>query len=136
MSERANEAAVRGIYASFLRNDLPAVLDALTEDVEWTWYGPDAIPFAGTWLGREGVEKWFQVIADTIEFRRWDPADFEFVAQGDTVVVRGYEEDTARATGRDFDQRWVQFMTLRDGKVARFRQFPDTAAVSAAFAGA
>ena len=42
----------------------------------------------------------------------------------------------ARPTGRQFDQQWVQFLTIRDGKVARFRQFPDTAVVDAAFASA
>jgi uncharacterized protein len=136
MHEQANADAVRSLYAAFVRNDISAVLDALSDDVEWTWYGPAEIPFAGTWTGREGVAKWFDVIADTVEFRHWDPADFEFVAQGDTVVVLGYEQDTARPTGRQFDQQWVQFMTIRDGKIARFRQFPDTAAVGAAFAPA
>jgi uncharacterized protein len=136
MSEQANEAVVRGIYDSFLRGDLPAVLEALTEDVEWSWYGPGELPFAGTWTGREAVAKWFGVIADTVEFRHFNPTDFEFVAQGETVVVLGYEQDTARRTGRQFDQQWVQFLTIRDGKVARFRQFPDTAAVDAAFASA
>lgn len=134
MTERTNEAVVRGIYRSFLQDDLPAVLDALTEDVEWTWYGPSAIPVAGTRHGREAVAEWFGIIADTVEFQRFEPDDFEFVAQGDTVVVLGNERGTARATGRTFDGQWVQFMTLRDGKVARFRQFPDTAAVGAAFA--
>lgn len=136
MNERSNEAVVRGVYQSFLDNDVPAVLDALTEDVEWTWYGPSEIPFAGTWKGHEGVAKWFGIVADTVEFRRWDVGDFEFVSQGDTVVVLGYEQDTAKPTGRQFDQQWVQFLTIRDGKVARFRQFPDTAAVGAAFTSA
>lgn len=134
MGEKSNVEVVRGIYGAFLRNDLPAVLDGLTEDVEWTWYGPSGIPFSGTWRGREGVAKWFGIIAETVEFRRWDPGDFEFVAQGETVVVLGHEQDTAKPTGRKFDQRWVQAMTLRNGKVARFRQFSDTAAVAAAFA--
>jgi uncharacterized protein len=136
MYEQANADAVRALYAAFARNDLPAVLEGLSDDVEWTWYGPAGIPFAGTWTGREGVAKWFDVIADNVEFRRWDPGDFEFVAQGDTVVVLGYEQDTAKPTGRQFDQQWVQFMTIRDGKITRFRQFPDTAAVGAAFAPA
>lgn len=136
MHEQANADTVRALYAAFARNDIPAVLEGLSEDVEWTWYGPSELPFAGTWKGRESVAKWFGIIADTAEFRRWDPAEFEFVAQGDTVVVRGYEEAIAKPTGRQFDVQWVQFMTIRDGKITRFRQFPDTAAVGAAFASA
>ena len=134
VTEQSNEAVVRGIYQSFLSKDLPAVLAVLTEDVEWTLYGSPAIPFAGTRHGREAVAEWFGILADTVEFRRFEPGEFEFVAQGDTVVVQGNEQVTAKATGRAFDQQWVQFMTLRDGKVARFREFTDTAAVNSAFA--
>lgn len=131
MDEESNTAVVRGIYEAFLRDDLPAVLDSLADDVEWTWYGPSDIPFAGTHHGREGVSNWFSVIAETIEFEQWEPR--EFVAQGDTVVVLGFERDTVKSTGRTFDQQWVQFFTLTNGKITRFRQFPDTAAVAAAF---
>ena len=31
----SNLATVRGIYAAFGRGDIPAILDALAEDVEW-----------------------------------------------------------------------------------------------------
>ena len=134
MSESSNEAVVRGVYQSFLEGDLQGVLDALTEDVEWTWYGPAEIPLAGTWKGRDGAAQWFGLLAETVEIGRFNPDEFEFVAQGDTVVVRGYEEGTIKPTGRTYEQQWVQFMTIKDGKIARFRQFPDTAMVAAAFA--
>lgn len=132
MSEQSNVEAVRRIYEAFLRNDIPAVLDGLTDDVEWNWYGPPELPFAGSHHGREAVAQWFATIADIVEFHEWESR--EFVAQGDTVVVLGYERATAKPTGREFDVQWVQFLTMRDGKVARFRQFPDTAAVGSAFA--
>lgn len=133
MADQSNTEVVRGLYAAFVRSDLPAVLDTLTDDVEWTWYGPAEIPFAGTRHGRDAVADWFAIIADTIGFEQFDPAGFEFVAEGDTVVVLGFERATAKPTGRSFDQRWVQFLTFRDGKVARFREFPDTAVVRDAF---
>lgn len=133
MPEQSNTDIVRGIYAAFLRNDLPAVLDSLTDDVEWTWYGPAEIPFAGTRHGRDAVAEWFAIIADTVEFHQFEPAGFEFVAEGDTVAVQGFERISAKPAGRPIDHHWVQFMTLRGGKVARFRQFPDTAAVVEAF---
>jgi uncharacterized protein len=76
------------------------------------------------------------VIADTVEFHEFDPGDFEFVSEGDTVAVLGRERITAKPTGRAFEQQWVQFFTLRNGKIARFREFTDTAAVQSAFAAA
>jgi uncharacterized protein len=134
MSESSNEAVVRGVYQSFLDNDLQGVFDAMTEDVEWTWYGPTEIPLAGTWKGRDGAARWFDLLAETVEFGRFNPDEFEFVSQGDTVVVKGYEEGTIKPSGRTYEQQWVQFMTIRDGRITRFRHFPDTAAIATAFA--
>lgn len=132
MSEDANVTAVRRVYEAFLRNDITAVLDGLTDDVEWIWYGPAELPFAGAHHGREAVAQWFATISDIVEFHEWEPR--EFVAQGDTVVVLGHERATAQPTGREFDVQWVQFLTMAGGKISRFRQFPDTAVVASAFA--
>jgi uncharacterized protein len=106
----------------------------MAEDVEWTRYGPTEIPLTGTWKGRDGAAQWFALLAETVEVGRFISDEFEFVSQGDTVVVRGYEEGTIKPTGRTYDQQWVQFMTITDGKIARFRRVPDTATVAAAFA--
>lgn len=133
MSEQSNEDVVRGVYEAFGRGDLPGVLGRLADDVEWSWIGPSSIPFAGTRQGLEQVAEWFSIIADAAEFHRFEPGGFEFVSQGDTVVVLGSEDATAKSTGRRFEQQWVQFFTLENGKIARFREFPDTATVVTAF---
>jgi hypothetical protein len=52
---------------------------------------------AGTWKGRDGAARWFDLLAETVEFGRFNPEGFEFVSQGDTVVVKGYEECTMPA---------------------------------------
>jgi ketosteroid isomerase-like protein len=49
-------------------------------------------------------------------------------------VVRGYEEGTIKPPGRTYEPKWVQSMTITDGKIARFRQFPDTATMAESFA--
>ena len=48
MSEQTNVEVVHQAYAAFGRGDIPAVLSALTDDVEWTLQGPPVIPWAGT----------------------------------------------------------------------------------------
>jgi ketosteroid isomerase-like protein len=55
MSERTNAVVVQQGYEAFGRGDIPALLDLLTDDVEWVYQGPSVIPFAGTRHGREGV---------------------------------------------------------------------------------
>jgi uncharacterized protein len=124
MSERTNADVVQRGYEAFGRGDIPALLDLLTDDVEWTLQGPSVIPFAGTRHGHEGVSEFFSVLGETLDFEQFEPR--EYVAQGDTVVVVGFERSLSRATGRTIEQEWAHVNTLRDGKIAKFRAFEDT----------
>lgn len=131
MSDPTNVDVVQGTYEAFGRGDIPALLGLLTDDVEWTFQGPSMIPFAGPRRGREGVAEFFSLLGETIEFQQFEPR--EFVAQGDTVVVVGYERNLIKPTGRTFEQEWAHVYTLRDGMIAKGRFFEDTAAYVAAF---
>lgn len=131
MSDRTNNVdIVRQTYAAVSRGDIPAVLNLLAEDVDWTLQGPTMIPFAGTHHGRDGVAEFFTLVGETIDFEQFEPRDF--VAHGDTVVVLGYERNHIKPTGRTFVQEWAHVYTIRDGRIARFRAFEDTAAYVAA----
>ena len=134
MSEQTNVSVVQQAYEAFGRGDIPAVLEALTDDVQWTLQGPSVIPFAGTFRGRQGIAEFFSVLDETLEFEQFEPRGF--VAQGDAVVVLGYERSVAKATGRSFEQEWAHVYTLRDGKIATGRFFEDTAAEAAALSPA
>src|ERR687893_2916067 len=125
MSERTNADVVQRGYEAFGRGDIPALLDLLTDDVEWTLQGPSVIPYAGTRYGHEGVEDFFSLVEETLEMEQFEPR--EFVAQGDTVVVVGYERSVVKSTGRTFEQEWTHVYTLRDSKIARVRVIDDTA---------
>ncbi len=128
---RTNVDAVQHLYEVLGRGDIPALLELLTDDVEWVYQGPSVIPFAGTRHGREGVAEFFALLSRTLEFEQFEPR--EFVAQGDTVVVLGFERNLIKPTGRTFEQEWVHYFTLKDGKIAKVRSFEDTAAYVAAF---
>ena len=54
MSERTNTEVVQQGYEAFGRGDIPALLQFLTVDVEWTQQGPSVVPFSGTRHGHEG----------------------------------------------------------------------------------
>jgi ketosteroid isomerase-like protein len=134
MSERENLQTLQQMYEAFGRGDIPALLNALTDDVDWHWTGPADFPYAGPHRGREQVARFFSVIDQTLEVQQFEPQ--EFIAQGDTVVVLGHERSRVRSTGRTFEQDWAMVYTLREGKVVRFRTYEDTAAQLAAFRGA
>jgi uncharacterized protein len=131
LGARTNVDVVREAYESVGRGDIPALLDLLTDDVEWTLQGPSVIPFAGTRRGREGIIEFFSLLGETVEFQEFEPR--EFVAQDDTVVVLGFERNLIKPTGRTFEQEWAHVYSLRDGKIAKHRALEDTTAYVVAF---
>lgn len=66
MNQRSNIDVVQRTYEAVGRGDIPAVLDLLTNDVEWTLQGPSSIPFAGTRHGRDGVAEFFALVGQNL----------------------------------------------------------------------
>jgi ketosteroid isomerase-like protein len=134
VNDQSNSNIVQGTYEAIGRGDIPALLVLLADEVTWTLQGPSAIPFAGTRHGREGVAEFFTLIGETLDFQKFEPR--EFISQGESVVVLGYEHSIVKPTGRELRQEWAHVYTVRDGKIATFRAFEDSAALTAAFTNA
>ncbi|HEX7363317.1 MAG TPA: nuclear transport factor 2 family protein [Bryobacteraceae bacterium] len=134
MSAQDNTRLIQESYAAFGRGDIPAVMEYLTDDIEWYGAGPKELPLAGTWRGRNEVREFFRDLNETQEILTFEPQ--EFIAEGDTVVVLLRYRARVKATGRTVETDLVHFFTVRGGKVSRLRQFYDTAALLYAHDGA
>jgi len=134
MSEAQNTKVVQDAYAAFGRGDIPTLLGCMTDDVQWQPVIGTArhVPFSGARTGKAAVAEFFKQVSETEDFEQFEPR--EFVAQRDMVVAIGHYRARANATGRTFDSAFAMVFTLRDGKVAAFREFTDSAAINAAFA--
>ena len=131
MSAEENTRLVQSAYEAFGRGDLAALGDVMADDVEWMNPGdPADDPNAGTLKGKEAVLGWFGGLASTLDFTTFEPR--EFIAQNDNVVSLVYAEATVRDTGRVLLNHEAHVWTFRDGKIARFQNYQDTAAVAAA----
>ena len=86
------------------------------------------MPTAGIRRGREQVAQFFKALDQVFEIQRFEPK--QFIAQTEQVVVLG---DTAKvkATGKVLTEEWAHAFTIRDGKIAAFREYIDTAEVPA-----
>jgi ketosteroid isomerase-like protein len=133
MSERENTELIHQAYQHFKGGDIQGLLGLLSEDVEWKLFEIEGVPFSGTRRGIERVGEFFSRVFDTEEPLHFEPR--ELVAQGDKVVALGDYAWRVKFTGRDYESDFVHVFTVRDGKVARFQEFMDTAAVSAAYRG-
>ncbi|HKB11358.1 MAG TPA: nuclear transport factor 2 family protein [Vicinamibacterales bacterium] len=134
MQEAQNTKVVQDAYAAFSKGDIPALLNLVADDVVWHGvYGGSAdVPQAGVRRGRAAVAEFFKLVGETVAFSRFEPHDF--IATGDKVVTLGHYSGTVKTTGRTFDSDFAMVSTFRDGKIARFQEFTDSAAVNAAYA--
>jgi uncharacterized protein len=115
---------VRGAYDAFGRGDVPGVLDAMADDIKW--YEAEGMPYGGLYHGGEAVvQNVFGPIVQDIPNFAVTPE--EFIASGDTVAVVVRYTGTGKDTGNELDLPVVHVWDVRDGKLARFRQFADTA---------
>lgn len=114
MSEQQNVEGVKQIYAAYGQWDIPAILNAMTDDVEHHEPPAGPPPYRGTYRRREEVRAFFQNAADAVEVERFESG--EFVAQGDTVVVLGDSCFRAKATHRAYETHWAMCGASRTAK--------------------
>jgi ketosteroid isomerase-like protein len=133
MSEAANVQTVKSAYAAFQRGDVKTILGLLADDVQWEGVkGTEGVlPQAGKRQGHAAVSQFFAQVAGTSNFETFEPR--EFVAQGDTVVAIGRYSGTSKPSGNSFASDWVMVFTFRNGQIATFREFVDSAQIVKAF---
>jgi ketosteroid isomerase-like protein len=121
-----NKEIVEGVYASFVQGDVPAVLGAMADDIQWT--EADGFPISGTYVGPqavlEGVFMRLGEIGDDFAV-----APEQFVAEGDTVVMLGHYTWKHKSSGEPAVVKMAHVLTLNGGKVVGFQQHVDTVRV-------
>jgi len=130
MSTQTNVALVQEAYAAFGAGDIQKLLGLMTPDVVWEFPASSIIPWAGTFTGPGEVARFFSALMENSEPGEFEPLDY--IASGDRVVVLGRERFRAKATGRSWACEWAHAFTVRDGKIAAFREYTDTAAMTQA----
>jgi uncharacterized protein len=122
MSEQ-NVELVEGVYGAFGRGDVPAVLGAFADDIEW--FEAEGMPYGGLHRGGDAVaQNVFGPITADVEGFAVTPE--EVIGSGATVAAVVRYTGTGKATGKALDEPAVHVWEIRDGKLARFRQFIDT----------
>jgi hypothetical protein len=117
-----NSDLVQSAYGAFAHNDVPGVLAALDDRVEWDV--TSVLPQAGSWRGRDGVGEFFENLGShwadlTIEVER-------IVSEGEIVVAFGRAAGRLREHGdAPAGYGFVHRFTVLDGAVTRFREWAD-----------
>jgi ketosteroid isomerase-like protein len=125
MDTQQNKQLAKLGYRLFQSGDIRALLDLYHDDAELSGPESEFVPFAGQFHGKAGIAQFFAQLDAAVEPVRFEPK--EFIAEGDKVVVIGDATWRTKQTGRSYENTWVHVFTIRDGKVARFDSYHDTA---------
>jgi uncharacterized protein len=131
-----NVTMVKNVYEAFGRGDIASVLGAMSPDIRWyEAEGNPYMPSGEAWVGHDAlVKNLFTRIG-----AEWDGFTIKtksFYGAGDSVIVEARYSGTYKPTGKNIDAQACHVWDVKDGKVARFQQYTDTAQLQAAMGSA
>ena len=114
-------ATVQRMFEAFGNRDLDRLVETVHPDSRWTYIGANPRPAKGTYVGRDGVRKFFGNILRNLTMTTFQPR--EFVTENDTVVVFGSESGTVKATGDPFRNEWAQKYVVRNDLIIEMEEY-------------
>ena len=115
MSEK-DVATVRAAYESFNQGNIPDVLAAYDDQIEWIEPGGGSAP-SGTFTGPDSVaQDVFATVPGNFDEFSAEPENFD--DQGDKIVVTGRFKGRNKS-GAVLDAPFEHHLTMRDGKMIR-----------------
>ena len=124
MGEALN--AVQQAYEAFGRQDIPAFLNLVADEVDWKAVGPASLPHCSLRRNPAEVADFFIDLGSVEALSVFEPR--EFIEAGENVTVLGYLEGYAFDTNQKFQSEWAHVITVRNGKITRWRGFSNSAA--------
>ena len=128
---KSNLEIVKEGYANFLQGHISALLDSLSDNIEWELPASAHVTFSGVFKGKNAVLNFFQNVANDNEISEF--AVDTYIADGDNVVALGHLAATAKSTGKTSSNKWAHVWQLKDGKVVKHYEYADTAEIRDAF---
>ena len=118
---------IRHIYERFANGDAVAILATFDEHIEFRLaeghpYQPEGKP----WIGGDAVTQKFFMKAGP-EWQDWGFAIDEIIETTDAVVIEGRYSALYKPTGHRLNAQGCHIWRFRDGRIARFHQYINTA---------
>ncbi|HEX8630257.1 MAG TPA: nuclear transport factor 2 family protein [Catenuloplanes sp.] len=129
---RSTRAVAEGWIAALIGKDLDTALTFLAPDVEFVNYTPvagynDDMRWIGTYHGRDAVLASLKIFAEQCEVRH--EKLIQLVVDGAEAMAVVHETSVVRSTGREFEVEFVQWLTVREGRIARWKSYTDPSSI-------
>jgi ketosteroid isomerase-like protein len=130
MDNQKNIQTVKQLYADVVAKNLQGVFDSLTDDIRWEPPYTREIPHTKLQVGKDGVKEWVIGMAAEVSYSQVTPQ--AIYADNDAVIVKGFFEGKAIATGKPFESDWVHIWKFREDKICSYQAFWNTQRVASA----
>jgi uncharacterized protein len=125
MPAEDNIKTIQLIYEAFGRGDVNAILEQVTDDVEWAVEPNGPAPWNGVRHGKDGVASFLGDLAAHVEVTEFTPLTFA-ANDTDVLTVVRYAH-RVRATDKAGSMDLHHWFRFRDGKIYYCRGTEDTA---------
>jgi len=131
MSADDNIKMIQAIYEAFGRGDVGAILDAVTDDVDWASDTSSTVaPWYGVKHGKDGVASFFEAFGSTMEVQEFTP--FTFASNDDAVFAVVRFRGKPRGNDNTVAMNLHHYFRFRGAKIDYYRGTEDTAQTEAA----
>lgn len=131
VKKEQNITIVQKAFTDFLNGNIAGIIDACSNDVEWTTHENANVPYAHSYRGRQGVGEFFKALSAGIDYIKFQPK--EFYGDGDKVFVKGYHNAKVKSTGKSFGHDFLMEFTLSEDSISSFFAWVDTRDQTTAF---
>ncbi|MCC7372674.1 MAG: ankyrin repeat domain-containing protein [Chloroflexi bacterium] len=134
----ATRAVAERWFAALTGGDIPTALACLDADVEWINYKPvpgynDAMPWIGTQRGPDAVLASLKVFVGVCQAR--DERLVTLAVDGESAAGVIAERGIVCATGLPYEIEFIQWLTVRGGKIVRWKSYTDPSSIVRAIHG-
>jgi uncharacterized protein len=137
LEESTRDVAERW-FTALTGRDMATALSCLSPDVEWINYTTvagynDVMPWIGTYHGPDAVLASFKTFISVC-----DPQDERLVklaVDGEEAAGVIAERGVVRVTGIPYAIEFIQWLTIRDGKIVRWKSYTDPSSIQRAIRG-
>lgn len=124
----SNVELVRHFYDLFKAGNKD-YLNLCSDDIEWN--AMEGMPSGGRYVGKPAVfGRYFPNMLSN--FAEFHAVPDEFIDAGRAVIVLGKYKGVAKNTGKKFEAPFAHVYKIKEGRIAAFRQYADTAKIQQA----
>lgn len=126
MSAEANKKLIRQVFTDSANRSGTTFIDHLAEDAVWIQTGQCS--WSGSFKGKDAIINGLFSRLGALLTDRPRTLAFNFIAEGDFVVVEAKGDNTAK-TGDRYDNEYCMVWKIENGRITQIKEYCDTALV-------